>query len=83
MKFGFTGEIGKDVLIRFFQIARRLEKFINKELETSPFRDFETDINYCPIVMPKEFAENYPARSRMSHKDSCIIALQNWIAMVF
>lgn len=68
MKFGCTGVVGKEALIRFTHISDAVENFINNELQNSTLNKFDTDISYCPIVLSDEFVGVYPARSKMSHK---------------
>ena len=68
MKYGWSAETDEKVGERLRLMGLATERLIEERLASGELEDIDVLVGYVPIIMPPEWAQDYPARTKVSHK---------------
>lgn len=71
MEYSWTGELGEnnEVFKSYVRMMRYIEKKIAEGQKGTSLEDLDAEVSFCPILMPEERRQYYPARSRLDRKN--------------
>ena len=69
MKYGWSAEVDQNAVERLRLMGLATERIISERLAAGELADIDLEIQYVPIIMVPEYAQNYPARTMISHKN--------------